>query len=213
MREIARRLGLSEPWLYEDPWDVIRSVLKNSIENEDVDAVLVSKEMARLKSRPKDQYPTPSEKIEFYSSIAGKQGLDPLPLQPSLPDRNEGFYTLLTSAVSKYTNTQFQEVFGPIPAVVTINPSDAELLKVEEADTVILANQIGAMKTRVEISDSVPPGLLWSPRQSEDSEGTPQNSLTGSVPQSIGGGPRFNSTIVQILKTDKRKVKRDSKGV
>ncbi|MEW5910595.1 MAG: molybdopterin-dependent oxidoreductase, partial [Thermodesulfobacteriota bacterium] len=202
MREMAGRLGLTDSWLYEDPWESIQKGLRESIEEKDFEKIWASEEMVRLKSKPREYYPTPSGKIEFYSFTALQQGLDPLPGYPPPPDRQDGYFTLLTSAVSKYTNTQFQDLFGPIPAIVLMNPVDARFLNVNESDLVSLSNPIGEIKVNVVISDSVLSGVLWSPRQSEDCEGTPQNALIRSLPQRVGGGPRFNSTRVQVSKIE-----------
>ena len=198
MREIAKRLGLTEDWLYEDAWGAIKSALENGLEGGSFDS-LESGEVLALKTKPRDNYPTPSGKIEFYSSKAAKMGLSPLPTQTPLNAENEGFI-LLTSATPKYTSTQFQEVYGPIPAVVAMNTRDAERLGIEDGHPITLANARGQVRMKVTVSDTVPVGVVWSPRQSEGLAGEPQNCLMSSAPQEIGSGPRFNSTIVRITR-------------
>jgi anaerobic selenocysteine-containing dehydrogenase len=200
MREISRKLNLTEPWLYEDPWKVIRLVLKDAVDETDIETLWTSEKMIRLKCRSEKYFPTPSGKIEFYSFMALNQGLDPLPRHSPSSDYRGAYFTLLTSAVSKFTNTQFQEVFGPIPAIVMMNPIDAEVLDVKENQVVMLVNPMARIMVKAVISDSVPSGVLWSPRQSEDIKGIPQNAMIRSLPQRIGGGPRFNSTHVKVFK-------------
>jgi len=123
--------------------------------------------------------------------------LNPLPIQTPL-SIEKGSFILLTSATPKYTSTQFQEVYDAIPAVVTMNSQDAEQLGIKDGHIVTLANDRGQVQVKVTISDTVPEGVVWSPRQSEGLAGEPQNCLMSSNPQEIGSGPRFNSTTVTV---------------
>jgi anaerobic selenocysteine-containing dehydrogenase len=196
MREIARRLALTEEWLYEDPWPVIELALADALGGGSFES-LRSGEMLALKTKPASSYPTPSGKIEFYSSQALEKGWSPLPAQSPL--RIDGAsYILLASATPKYTSTQFQEVYGPIPAEVMINPQDAARHGFHDGQVVVLVNDRGRVQVKATISDAVPERVLWSPRQSAGLAGEPQNCLTSSRPQEIGGGPRFNSTTVTL---------------
>jgi len=199
MREIAKQLGLTEYWLYEDAFKAMEQAMENAFEKGSFES-LKSGEPLTIKRKPKNIYPTPSGKIEFYSFKAKEMSLNPLPSQSSLPVEKEKF-VLLNSASSKYTHTQFQEVYGLIPAIVEMNPEDAKRLKIETGNTVVLTNDLGNIKVKAAISDTVPEGILWSPRQSEGLEGAPQNCLMSSEPQLIGGGPRFNSTFVTVSKS------------
>ena len=198
MRELAKRLRLAEDWLFEDPWASVELALEDALEDGSVES-LRSGAVLKLKSKPKDNYPTPSGRIEFYSSEAAGLGLSPLPTQVplSIP---KGEFILLTSATPKYTSTQFQEVYGAIPAVVIINAQDAERLSILNGDVVTVSNDLGEVKVKATVSGTVREGIVWSPRQSEGLAGQPQNCLMSSQPQEIGGGPRFNSTRVTITK-------------
>jgi anaerobic selenocysteine-containing dehydrogenase len=198
MREIAKRLGLTEDWLYEDPWRAVELSLENAFEGDSFQS-LISGEILTLKTKPKDSYSTPSGKIEFFSSKAAELGLNPLPIQIPLCIE-KGNFILLTSATPKYTSTQFQEVHGAIPAVVMMNTQDAERLVLNEGNIVTIANERGQVRMKVTISDTVPEGVVWSPRQSEGLAGEPQNCLMSSNPQEIGRGPRFNSTTVTVVR-------------
>jgi anaerobic selenocysteine-containing dehydrogenase len=198
MQEVARRLGLTEDWLFEDPWVAVEGALEDAFEEGSFES-LRSGAMLRLKRKPQDSYPTPSGRIEFYSSQAAGRGASGLPSQAPLRSP-EGDFVLLASATPRYTSTQFQEVYGPIPAVVAISRRDAKRLGVEEGDVVTLSNDRGEVKMTAMVSDSVREGVVWSPRQSEGLEGEPQNCLTSSEPQELGAGPRFNSTRVTITR-------------
>jgi len=196
MQELAKRLDLEEEWLYEDPWNAVATAFTDAIGDGNFEA-LKSGKMLRLKKKPQARYPTPSGKIEFFSSQALASGISPLPKQASI-QIEEGKFFLLTSATPKYTSTQFQEVYGPIPAVATMNPQDARRLNITDGDLVFLKNDLGEVKMKVVISDTVPEGVIWSPRQSEGLTGEPQNCLMSSTPQDIGSGPKFNSTTVIV---------------
>jgi anaerobic selenocysteine-containing dehydrogenase len=198
MRELARRQQLKEDWLFEDPWVAVEVALEDAFEEGTLDSLRAGA-MLELKRQPRNRYPTPSGKIEFYSSQAAANGWDPLPIQGPFRDTGDGF-VMLTSATPKYTSTQFQEVYGAIPALVIVHPRDAEQLSITDGDIVAVGNDLGEVKLRVIASDSVREGTVWSPRQSEGLTGQPQNCLMSCEPQEIGGGPRFNSTTVTISK-------------
>ena len=198
VQKLARKLGLSEDWLYEDPWASVERALDGALVGGDFESLL-SGEMLSLKHKEREWYPTPSGKIEFYSSTAAEMGLEGLPTQAPL-DIAEGRFILLASAVTRHTSTQFREVYGPIPAKVTINPQDAERLGVVDGSVVTLMNDRGQLQVKAMISDAVPAGVLWSPRQIKGLAGEAQNCLTSSDPQEIGGGPRFNSTVVALAR-------------
>ena len=198
MQELARLLDLKDGGLFEDPWQAVRSALKVALEEGDLEALLAG-EPVRLKRKPADLYATPSGKMEFYASQAEKLGLNPLPAQRS-PDAGKGEFVYLAGALPQYTHTQFQEVCGPIPAQVHLNPGDAVRLEIKGGERVTLFNARGRVEVEAVISRRVPAGVLWSPRQFEDPNGNPQNALTSSRPQRIGAGPTFNSTRVRLLK-------------
>ena len=197
MRKIAERLGLTADWLYEDAWNSVELALEKAFEGGTFQS-LRSGEMLTLKSKSKTNYSTPSGKIEFYSSMAAEIGLKPLPVHTSLCIK-KGNFILLNSATPKYTGTQFQEVYGAIPAVVEMNSQDAERLHIKEGYIVTIANEYGQIQVKVTISDSLPERVMWCPRQSEGLKGKPLNCLMNSTPQEIGSGPRFNSTNVTVI--------------
>jgi len=107
---------------------------------------------------------------------------------------------MLNSATPKYTSTQFQEVYGAIPAVVVMNSQDAERQDIREGHIVIIANELGQVQAKATISDTIPERVVWCPRQFEGLTGKPMNGLMSSTPQEIGSGPRFNSTIVTVTR-------------
>jgi len=198
MRKIAERLGLTEDWLYEEPWNSVELALENALEGGTFQS-LRSGEMLTLKTKSNSNYSTPSGKIEFYSSIAAENGLNPMPIQSPICIDKENFI-MLNSATPKYTSTQFQEIYGAIPAVVVMNSQDAKQQGIKEEGIVTIANELGQVQVKATISDTLPERVVWCPRQFEGLTGKPMNGLMSSIPQEIGSGPRFNSTIVTVTR-------------
>lgn len=193
--ELIERLALKDSWLFEDPWKVLEQALADAIGPGGFEDILAGRRV-RLKCKPLNRYDTPSGKIEFVPS-AVPDGVSALPQAPTAVLGRED-YRLINSALPHYTHTQFQEIYGPIPNRLAVHPKDASRLGIGDGDMVRLASETGVFEAQVFLSDSVSPGVLWSPRQSEDADARPMNGLTASVPQKLGGGPRFNSTRVTI---------------
>lgn len=200
MRELAGRLGIGEDWIYEDPWEALGRALEGALEGGSLSDLLRG-ETLRLKMKPREEYQTPTGRIEFYSKMAERLGLNPLPKQLLL-EAAEGSFMLLNSASPRYTHTQFREVYGDIPAVVMMSVEDAMRLGVESGEEVILYNELGEVEVEAIVTEGVPRGVLWSPRQLVGLNGEPQNALVHPWTQRIGGGPTFNSTVVRVRPSD-----------
>lgn len=198
MRKLAEILELEEQWLFEDPWEALGKALEGTFEDGTYQDLLKGS-ILKLRSRPRDEYQTPTGKIEFCSTNAESLGVSPLPEQHPLK-ADEGWYILLNSAIPKYTHTQFRDIYGPIPQHVWINPQDAEDLGLRDEETVKLYNDLGGIEVRAITTNRVSRGVLWSPRPLTGLKGEPQNALVPSLTQTIGGGPVFNSTKVKVLK-------------
>ncbi len=198
MQQLAQRLDLKDEWLFQPPWQAIKVAINKALTIPNLNKLL-SGTQATLNSIPLDEYFTPSGKIEFASSTASKQGISPLPKQAILQEE-PGQFLLLNSALRNYTHTQFQEIYGEIPPIVHIHPVDAKTLKIKDGDEIQIYNKQGAIQVHTNITDTVPPGILWSPRQFIGKKGKPQNCLTPDTPQPIGNGSVFNSTWVHLKK-------------
>ena len=82
MREIAKQLGLTEYWLYEDAFKAMEQAMENAFEKGSFES-LKSGEPLTIKRKPKNTYPTQTGKIEIYSSKAKEMRLNPIPSQPT----------------------------------------------------------------------------------------------------------------------------------
>nr|MDO8100425.1 molybdopterin-dependent oxidoreductase [Candidatus Njordarchaeota archaeon] len=197
MTQVADKLKLKEDWLHEDPWRAVEKALGNAFED-GTPLDLEKGKTLKLRMRPRDQYQTPTGKIEFYATKAEALGTTPLPKQGPLP-LDEGFI-LLNNAIAKYTHTQFRDVYGPMPSTVLFNLEDAKVYGVRDGDMVELFNEFGALRLKALVSSSVPRGVLWSPRECRDLDGVPQNAIIPDTTQKLGGGSTFNTTIVKVRK-------------
>ncbi|MBS7646496.1 MAG: molybdopterin-dependent oxidoreductase [Candidatus Bathyarchaeia archaeon] len=194
--KLAKMLNLNDKWLYEDPWKAAEKALKDAFENGSFDD-LKNGETLKLKFKPMNLYQTPTGKIEFYATKAKELNLTPLPrLQPDAT----GELTLLNTAISKYTNSQFQDVYGPKPPIVLMNPADAEAYNIKDNDIIELYNEFGSIKLKAIISMLMPKNVLWMPREGDDVDGKPRNLIITDETQKLAGGPTFNSTKVKISK-------------
>jgi len=196
MMDLARLAGVAETWVYEDPWAAAREALRDVFEDGTVDEYLGGAPL-RLRQRPRDEYQTPTGRIEFAATNP-PPGVTPLPRQAEQSQGPDEF-TLLNSSVPNYLHTQFRDVYGEIPREVWVNPRDAEKNGIRDGDEGTLANEQGRLGVTFKVTDRVQPGVIWSPRELVDAAGRPQNGLAPGTPQRIGGGPAFNSVRVRIL--------------
>lgn len=196
MREMAERLGRVEPWLFEEPRAALEVALRDAFEGGTTADLLGGADL-RVRERSRDEYQTPSGKVEFCSTVA-REPITPLPRQ--LPVEGGDSFTLLNSALLRWTHGQFRDVYGGIPLTVWVNTGDAARLGIVDGDAVTLGNEGGEIELRASVGDGVKPGVLWSPRPLVDRLGRAQNALTSGVPQALGGGPRYNSARVKITR-------------
>ncbi len=195
MRQLAGRLGLTDPWLYEDPWTALEKALEKTYRQGGLADILAG-EILEVKLRPNRSYQTRSGKIEF-AATSPPDGTTPLPEQHPLPTAGSGF-VLLNSAIANYTHSQFTDVYGPIPQVVWIHPQDADRLSIGNHDHVDVFNRLATVTLRAKVTARVPEGALWAPRPLTGLNGVPLNALVPGTSQRIGGGPIFNSVNVSI---------------
>jgi anaerobic selenocysteine-containing dehydrogenase len=199
MQQLAKRIGLKQNWLFEDPWKALQEAFRDTYKEGDLQDILEGS-VLELKLRPYNEYQTPSGKIEFVASKASDIGVRSLPSQDMVKFDREWFI-LLNSSLPKYTHSQFTDVYGPIPQIVWINPNDAKKLDIRDGEIVEIFNELGTVTLKAEITDKVSIGTLWAPRPLIGLNGIPLNFLVPGTPQKIGGGPAFNSVKVKIKRS------------
>lgn len=197
MTLLAKEIGITNEHIFTPAMKIIEKEFENqSLKREKLE----SGELIELKIKENSFYNTPSKKIEFYSSQAEKLGVKPLPQQIN---NDKKMFILITSAVAKYTNTQFKEVYGKFKPFVFINPDNAKELSLKENDEIILKNENAQLFFVVKISADISKNTIWAQRQTDDLKGKSINDLTTTTAQELGKGPKFNSTFVKILKAKK----------
>jgi len=130
-------------------------------------------ELGMLRPDKLPGFNTPTGKIEVYSTILKKHGIDPLPTyrEPvDSPVSNPGMakkYPLvfMTGArVPFYTHTKWRDVpwvseFQPEP-VVNLNPGDAAAQGIREGDKVVIENAHGQVLVKAHLTEMVPAGMV-----------------------------------------------------
>jgi anaerobic selenocysteine-containing dehydrogenase len=225
-RRLARRLGLTEPCLYESDEAVARQVLESD------HPALEGITLERLKEegwlrlnypRPyapfaSGQAPTPSGKIELYSERALADGYDPLPgYTPPLENTQTGTslserypLLLLATASQHFLNSIF--VNKPDLAdkagepTIILHPTDAEGRGLEAGDYARVYNDRGEFEVKIDVNDVVRPGVVattkghW-PRTLRG--GTNMNATVDERDADMGGGAVFHDNRVEVARVER----------
>jgi anaerobic selenocysteine-containing dehydrogenase len=109
---------------------------------------------------------TPSAKVELFLSMAGKHGLDPLPVLKGIPDKKDPTYPLtLTSRKdrfflhSSYRWVERLRKSSPEPRA-EIHPETAAAHDVRHGDKVIIETPYGAITQSAHVTDKILPGVV-----------------------------------------------------
>ena len=195
MIELAKRLNVEEPWVHVDPWLDMAKNFDAAFTDGDFNDLLHGKYL-QLRHLPLDEYQTPTGRLEFTSTSTTEE-VSPLPYQYDI-QIEEGELIMLNSALPQYTHTQFKDVYNEIPCTAWVNPVDAENLNLKDGEKRLIYNENGQLLVTVKITNKVPSGIIWTPRELIDTEDNIQNSLAPGTPQQIGGGPMFNTVKVRF---------------
>lgn len=195
IQQLSKRLGLGHEALYEDPMEAMDGVLRRSeMTGHSGLEELRRRGWVELRYPPKDEYQTPSGRIEFFSSRAEEIGLSPLPKIGW--DQQRGFI-LITSSVPERTATQdlLPEDLAELDRI-HISEEDARQLGIRDGDVILISGE-GEALAQVEIDHSLPRGVLWARRNARFMRGFVNDVLTWEK-QEIGGGNAMNSSMVMI---------------
>ena len=169
-RRLASAMGFAEAELQESDEDIIAHVVQD-VGIDGGFAALKAKGTIFPSSETQLQFadlnfPTASGKIEIASAAAEADGHPRLP-QPGTDARpTSGRLRLITPASEWLMNDSYandgkiQKQLGP--AIVTINPADAEARGLAAGSRVRLSNGTGNLELEVAISDMVAPGVAHS---------------------------------------------------
>lgn len=164
-------------------------------------------EKGMLRADKKPGFPTPTGKIELYSTRLAKYGYEPIPVYKEpvyrrLPEAKE-YPLILMSGVKEraYVHSKFREVpwlreLLPEP-YVRMSPVDAEKRGIREGDIVVVENPYCRLTVRAEITAALPPGVV------EILHGWYQANVNECVPRvfdPISGLPPFKQAFVEVRK-------------
>jgi anaerobic selenocysteine-containing dehydrogenase len=113
-------------------------------------------------------FPTPSGRIEIASARAEADGHPRVPLPLADPRPAEGRLRLLSPASPWLMNASFGNVdkiaarLGP--ATIALHPADAAERGLAAGDDALVANEVGSLLLRVELSEAIPRGVALSPK-------------------------------------------------
>jgi anaerobic selenocysteine-containing dehydrogenase len=221
-RRLGRRLGVTEPCVYDGDDDLARAVLASD------DAALAGITLERLKrdgwarlSVPTpfvpfaNGFPTPSGKLEFFSPRMIEAGLDPVPdYTPPYEaaqrdtDLAARYPLALIAGASHYLlNSMFANVpdlerrQGP-PSIV-LHPDDAAARGLLDGDVARIHNDRGEFRATVRVSDAVRPGVagaskgFWPKRVAGAANA---NATVAERDSDMGGGAVFHDNRVQVAR-------------
>jgi anaerobic selenocysteine-containing dehydrogenase len=221
---LAQAMGFTEPWLHQSAEEVIEEMLTRMAGEVPAFRGITLERLQRdghaslqLPSEPPfagGRFPTPSGKVELFSSTLAKLGHDPLPgnLQMLADERTaesddeSSSFTLVTAAGHHFVSSSFanhpaflKRMGSPF---VEIHPDDAQGLGIASDDSVELWNQRGSCRLRAVVTDAVRPGVLASPKGywGRLSGGRNVNWLTTDQLADFAGQSCYHSTRVQIRK-------------
>ncbi len=221
-RRLARRLGVTEPSVYDSDDDLARAVLASD------DAALAGITLERLKhdgwarlSVPTpfvpfaDGFPTPSGKLQFFSPRMIEAGLDPVPdYTPPYEaaqrdtDLAARYPLALIAGASHYLlNSMFANVPDlerrqGAPAVV-LHPDDAAARGLRDGDLARIHNDRGEFQATVRVSDAVRPGVaaaskgFWPKRVPGAANA---NATVAERDSDMGGGAVFHDNRVEVAR-------------
>ena len=208
-RELAQRMGLSDPAFVEDDLSLCRLAYGESVDFE----VLLRQGFACVNQEPapfaQGGFATPSGKCEFYSARLAAQGLDGLPdyLPNYEPPGSSTDYPLamISPPARNFLNSSFVNVKSlrdlEVEPLLEMHAQDAAARGINDGATVRVFNQRGVHHCKVKISQRARPGVvhgmgLWWRKYGLD--GTNVNQLTSQKLTDLGQAPTFYDCLVEV---------------
>jgi len=208
-RELAQRMGFSDPAFVEDDLSLCRQAYGESVDFE----VLLRQGFACVNQEPapfaQGGFATPSGKCEFYSARLAAQGMDGLP--DYLPNYespgSSGDYPLamISPPARNFLNSSFVNVRSlreiEVEPLLEMHARDAAARGINDGATVRVFNQRGVHHCKVKISQRARPGVvhgmgLWWRKYGLD--GTNVNQLTSQKLTDLGQAPTFYDCLVEV---------------
>ncbi len=220
-RGLSRAMGFSDPCLQDDDRSLVRTALAgggsatDGITLEGLEATGWTRLHVPAPAVPfaDGVFPTPSGRVELYSSSMAKAGLDPLPNftpEPESPLGDRGVSDtfplyLITPGAHHFLNSTFGNVpelqARQSPPSILVNPMDAVALGIVDGQMTMVTSPRGSCQLTARVTERVQPGVVcsetvWWNRKSPGARNA--NSLTSSRVTDMGGGPVFYNSMVRI---------------
>jgi anaerobic selenocysteine-containing dehydrogenase len=201
-KELAGALGLKSNEIFPPEREVVDEFLKRSKAVDFTLEDLERKGFCKMNIRPQNVYSTPSGKIEFYSQLAEKANLPPLPGYYEEKINNYPLQ-LLTVNHKRITRSQFHNVWQKeIEPIILLNEEDAGKRGIKEGDWVRLKNDMDTLNMKAYPTRDIKRGVvlayggLWP----KLCGGKGVNALIPDEVQAFGGNATYNSTYVEVEK-------------
>ncbi|MEV5741355.1 molybdopterin oxidoreductase family protein [Microbispora rosea] len=211
-RRLARKMGLTEPSLYDSDLDLAEQTLAQvgiSVEE------CRKQGWARLRVADPfvpfaEGFPTPSGRLEFASAKAEAAGLPrvagyvPSFTARTAPADRPHPLVMITPAAHTFLNTQFannpelrKRSKGPR---VMVNPADAASRGLVDGQAARVFNGNGEFRAYVEVSDRVAQGVVAAPKGHwpKLSAGANPNALVDERDADMGRGPVYHDNFVDV---------------
>jgi anaerobic selenocysteine-containing dehydrogenase len=226
MRLLAKALGYTEPWLDQEPEEIIGEVLdRQRPTNLRLTGITLERLQAEgtvpLYFEPGQEvpfadlrFPTPSGKVELRCEAMRAHGLDPLPdyappaeftSAPDAPHSALGSLVLLSGAAHHFVSSSMANqpklMAKEGTPSVEVNPRDAAARGIASGDEVIVENARGWCRLRAIVTDDVPAGVAVAPKGhwgQFSPDGRNVNWVTSDALADLGGQSTFHSNLVEI---------------
>ncbi len=203
-KELASAVRLPSEELFPPPREVLDEFFTRSAAVEFTLDDLENQGFCKMKTRPQDEYKTPSGKIEFFSQSAKKAGLPPLP--GYYKERGSKYpFQLLSVNLMHITRSQFHNVWQKeIEPIVLINKDEADQRGIKSGDWLRLRNSLDTLDMKACPTHEIKRGVilayggLWP----KLCGGKGVNTLISDDIQDFGGNATYNSTYVDIEKLE-----------
>ncbi len=226
MRCLSSAMGFNEAWLQDDASEVIREVVvATALQNPQLAGITLERLQTEgsipFAIRTDEEvpfadgiFPTPSGKVEFYSTAAAVKGYDPVPgWEPEVESRKEqdtripsnGRLPLLCPAAHHFVSSTFgnQErlITKEGAPTLRIHPVDAATRNIQSGQLVRVSNERGWCRLVAEVTDAIRPGVLatttvWWPKFSPDQRNI--NWTTSDRLADLNGGSTFYTNLVTV---------------
>jgi anaerobic selenocysteine-containing dehydrogenase len=216
-RRLARRMGLTEPALYDSDETMARQLLATG--HPSLAGITLEALQARGSIRLNypdpfipfaNGFPTASGRLEFVSERMAAAGLDPVAgytpaYEASQQDTalaREYPFALVTPADHYFLNSIFANVEKQQrrsgAATLQIHPDDAALLGIADGDSVTVGNARGTFFAVAELTDRVRPGVVASTKGRWPGAGANVNATVAERDSDMGGGAVFHDNRVRV---------------